>query len=71
MPQMHDMFGAEETHLLCAVSALQFLCGPRTINFKEKGFPRASSDYGIFLCGEEKLWRQLSLRENSLEVLKI
>lgn len=33
VPQMHGMFGAEETHLPCAVSSLQFLCGPRTINF--------------------------------------
>lgn len=33
VPQMHGMLGAEETHLPCAVSSLQFLCGPRTINF--------------------------------------
>jgi len=45
--------GVEKTQALL-VTSTEFLCGPRTINLKIF-FPKVPSEYGVFLCGKEKL----------------
>lgn len=66
------VWGRENT-LPCAVSAPQLLCGPRPINLKKKKFFLGHLQNTAYFYVEKKGGggRQLSLRENSLKVLKI
>lgn len=58
VPQMHGVFGAEKnTSPMCFLSSAVSMW---TKNYKLIKLPRASSECSIFLCGEEKLWKQLS-----------
>lgn len=57
VPQMQACLGQRKHTPVCCLGSTASMWTKTYKLKKKKVFPRASSEYGIFLCGEERRWR--------------